>query len=118
MIRVSNCRTRERRADFWKSRQITVQGCGTRERATTKAECHEIWKGYARQPVIMSKFPCLAAVPSENIAVSTVSCQAMAHRLPQVCWQTCSWPHAVNHGSVPLSSHSAYLLGRTQEEIR
>lgn len=46
---------------------------------------HEIWKGYARQPVIMSKFPCLAAVPSENIAASIVCCQVIAHWFPQVC---------------------------------
>lgn len=109
MITVSNCRTRERRFDFWKGRQITVWGGDTRGRAVTKAVYHEIWKGYARQPVIRSKFPCLAAVPSENIAASIVSCQAVAQWLPQVCWQTCSWPHTEKHGSVPPSSHSAYF---------
>lgn len=83
----------------------------------TKAICDEIWKSYARQPVIMSQFPCLAAVPPENIDASIVSCQAMAHWLCQVCWQTRSWPHAGNLSSAPMSSHSAYFLGKTQEKI-
>lgn len=83
----------------------------------TKAICHEIWKGYARQPVIMSQFPCLAAIPPENIDGSIVSCQPMAHWLSQVCWHTRLWPHAEHHGSVPPSSHSAYFLGRTPEKI-
>lgn len=83
----------------------------------TKAICHEIWTGYARQPVIMSQFPFLAAVPPENTDASIVPCQAMAHWLCQVCWQTWSWPHAGNHSSVPLGSHSASFLGRIQEKI-
>lgn len=36
----------------------------------------------------MSQFPCLAAVPPENIDASIVSCQFVAHWLSQVCWQT------------------------------
>lgn len=79
MIIVCDCRTREWRFYFWKSRQIAVWGGATRERAMTKATCHEIWKGYARQPVIMSQFPCLAAIPPENSDASIVSCQKRWH---------------------------------------
>lgn len=43
----------------------------------TKAICHEIWKGYARQPVIMSQFPCLAAASPENIDASIAPCQSI-----------------------------------------